>query len=217
MPKVPSSQRPVAFLPAGFSRAAAESRANARQVVSAAQTSHQRVTCDRRGALLGVAALQLLALQTSTAGSQALAEEATSEVEDIAQRAIKAYSEKDLDRSYELYTQLIGLDPENPVWSERRGQVSVDAKRFEQAIKDFDAAEAVYKKKVDEDYVSIGLLSNRGLAHEGLYQWKEAIADYDQVLTCTALVKSTVQTRNAHADACNAHSVLATIMCKSLV
>lgn len=37
-------------------------------------------------------------------------------------------------------------------------------------------------REIDATYVSLGLLTNRGLAYEGLYKWKEALKDYDEVL-----------------------------------
>jgi hypothetical protein len=37
-------------------------------------------------------------------------------------------------------------------------------------------------REKDATYVSLGLLTNRGLAYEGLYMWKEALRDYDAVL-----------------------------------
>lgn len=40
-------------------------------------------------------------------------------------------------------------------------------------------------RESDATYVSLGLLTNRGLAYEGLYKWNEALKDYDEVLqTC---------------------------------
>lgn len=36
-------------------------------------------------------------------------------------------------------------------------------------------------RQTDATYVSLGLLTNRGLAYEGLYMWKDALRDYDEV------------------------------------
>ena len=36
-------------------------------------------------------------------------------------------------------------------------------------------------RESDATYVSLGLLTNRGLAYEGLYMWKEALKEYDEV------------------------------------
>lgn len=116
----------------------------------------------------------LLALPTC-----ALADEAS--IDDLAGQALDAYNKRELQKAYELYSKLIDRESDKPVWSERRGQVAVDLKRFTDAISDFDQAEAAYRNTVDPTYVSLGLLSNRALAHEGLYQWDEAIANYDKV------------------------------------
>lgn len=103
-------------------------------------------------------------------------------VEKLALDAINAYNAKELPKAYKLYSEIASIEPENPVWVERRGQVAVDMKLFSDAIRDFDHAEAMYKKVIGEGYVSLGLMSNRALAYEGLYQWRDAIRDYDQAL-----------------------------------
>lgn len=115
---------------------------------------------------------------TASAGADA-AQEAG--IDDLASRAIDAYNQKMLPEANQLYTKIISLEPNAPVWLERRGQVLVDLKRFDDAIGDFNAAEGLYQRTVDANYVSLGLLSNRALANEGLYRWDAAIADYDKV------------------------------------
>jgi hypothetical protein len=103
--------------------------------------------------------------------------------DEFASQAMKAYNNNDLETSYVIYSNIIELDPTNPVWRERRGQVLVDLKRFTAALRDFDDAEAMYRTTVSPNYISLGLLSNRALAYEGLYRWKDAIAGYDEVRT----------------------------------
>ena len=106
----------------------------------------------------------------------------SADIEELAQRAINAYNARELQLSYELYTEVVRLEPASPVWLERRGQVLVDLKRFGEAVTDFDTAEKMYRITVDPKYVSLGLLSNRALAYEGLYNWRSAIVDYDAAL-----------------------------------
>jgi tetratricopeptide (TPR) repeat protein len=50
----------------------------------------------------------------------------------------------------------------------------VDLKQFEAALADFDQAQRLQP----ENYVSLGLLANKGLAHEGLAQWQQAVDCY---------------------------------------
>ena len=148
-----------------FQRASGQRRKG--QAFSAA-TAHRRDV-----ALLPLASLLL--------GLPANAEEATDESEQLAKDALEAYNAKDLYKAWQLYSKLVSLEPEKPVWLERRGQVQVDRKQFKEAILDFNAAEACYQRTVDPKYVSLGLVSNRALAHEGLDEWTQAIADYDKV------------------------------------
>ena len=53
-------------------------------------------------------------------------------------------------------------------------QVNLDLKSFNEAISDFNTAQ----KLSPPNYVSLGLLGNRGLSYEGLALWREAINDY---------------------------------------
>lgn len=111
----------------------------------------------------------------------ALAAEALPSIEVLATAALKAYSDNDLPRARDYFNKIVERDSTNPVWLERRGQVLVDMKLFEEAITDFNAADAMYGEQSNGTYASLGLLSNRALAYEGLYKWKEAIDDYNQV------------------------------------
>lgn len=117
---------------------------------------------------------------------KAIASDAASEgqIEVLATAALKAYSDNDLTRAREYFDKIVIKDPTNPVWLERRGQVLVDMKLFREAIADFNAAEAMYGEQSSGTYASLGLLSNRALAYEGIYKWKEAIDDYNQVRSC---------------------------------
>lgn len=78
----------------------------------------------------------------------------------------------------DLLTRIIALEPENGAWYERRAQVLVDLKRFEPAVNDFNTAVSLYAP----DYRSLGLLSNRALAYEGLSDWEAAVRDYSEAI-----------------------------------
>lgn len=97
---------------------------------------------------------------------------------DLQVQAIQAYRERNLPEALRLFDAIVDLDPENPVWYERRGQVHLDLKQFREAIADFDTAQA----RSPDNYISLGLLGNRGLASEGLSLWKDAIRDYTQAI-----------------------------------
>ena len=64
------------------------------------------------------------------------------------------------------------------MWYERRAQVQVDLKRFKPAVDDFNKAVSLY----DPDYRSLGLLSNRALAYEGMSDWESAVRDYSEAI-----------------------------------
>lgn len=93
-------------------------------------------------------------------------------------RARAAYRAKRLDEALDLLTRIIALEPEDGAWYERRAQVLVDLKRFEPAVDDFNTAVSLY----EPDYRSLGLLSNRALAYEGLSDWEAAVRDYSEAI-----------------------------------
>lgn len=61
-----------------------------------------------------------------------------------------------------------------------RGQALVDGKNFAAALDDFDAALRLTPASAPVDRAR--LLAGRGLAHEGLAQWPEALADYEAAM-----------------------------------
>ena len=116
-------------------------------------------------ALLGAALFLGLGAPTAAAPARAAAAPVTDEAfASLEMRARTAYRAKRLDEAYALLTELHELEPSGGRWLERRAQCLVDLKRFEDAIADFDAAVALY----EPEYKSLGLLSNRALAYEGV-------------------------------------------------
>ena len=139
----------------------------------------------RRGALLGAALFLGLGAPTAAAPARATAAPVTDEAfASLEMRARTAYRAKRLDEAYALLTELHELEPSDGQWLERRAQCLVDLKRFEDAIADFDAAVATY----EPEYKSLGLLSNRALAYEGLSDWTSALRDYDEVVRLSSAV-----------------------------
>jgi tetratricopeptide (TPR) repeat protein len=99
-----------------------------------------------------------------------------------------------LKRAREDLTAIIAMEPETPEWRERRAQVLVDMKLFEEAIADYDEAERMYRAMYDDattTYKSLGMLSNRALAYEGLSRWDAAIADYSEALKYSSMMGAT--------------------------
>ena len=133
----------------------------------------------RRDVLAGcVALLSALALAPTATAADIVDTGGYMSFEELEARARAAYRAKRLDEARDLLTRIIGMEPEDGTWRERRAQVLVDLKQFQAAIEDFDAAESLY----DKDYKSLGLLSNRALAREGLSDWSGAVRDYTECI-----------------------------------
>lgn len=103
----------------------------------------------------------------------------TAEFAELEALAKTSYQKRQLPLALDCLSELIRREPDVSVWRERRGQVFVDLKRFEEALVDFDAAE---KGEQAQNVTSLGLLANRALAYEGLSRWGDALRDYDRSL-----------------------------------
>ena len=97
----------------------------------------------RRDVLAGcVALLSALALAPTATAADIVDTGGYMSFEELEARARAAYRAKRLDEARDLLTRIIGMEPEDGTWRERRAQVLVDLKQFQAAIEDFDAAEA---------------------------------------------------------------------------
>lgn len=96
-------------------------------------------TLDRRQVILG----SMIIAACPSASLEATAAEPV-DMDVLASYAFQAYNDKDLPRAREYFSKIIARDF-NPVWLERRGQVSVDMKDFEDALLDFNTAERLYR------------------------------------------------------------------------
>jgi tetratricopeptide (TPR) repeat protein len=142
----------------------------------------------RRTASLGAGALAFLAGIRASSSSSAVAatvdKVTVDEFNALEREAKAAYMRRDLDVAVQRLTTIIDLEPTEPVWLERRAQVLVDLKRFKEAIADYDAAEGMYSS----EYRSLGMLSNRALAYEGLADWKNAVKDYSEAIKYSEMI-----------------------------
>lgn len=129
---------------------------------------------DRRHALL----VAPVALFLATRPAFAVEVSDATPFAELESRAKRAYAERRLEDALAALTELVQREPSEPVWRERRAQVYLDLKRFQDSLDEFEAA----VKLQPANFVSLGLLGNRALAHEGLSQWDEAAADvrYDE-------------------------------------
>ena len=198
------AHRASQWRPSPRARARRPPRARARVAssASASSTARRRASRSKHGDARGVdvnrraVALALaLALATRAAPrARATATTTTDEFNALERRAKRAYYARDLKRAREDLTAIIAMEPETPEWRERRAQVLVDMKLFEEAIADYDEAERMYRAMYDDattTYKSLGMLSNRALAYEGLSRWDAAIADYSEALKYSSMMGAT--------------------------
>ena len=103
-----------------------------------------RVDVDRRAVALALA----LALATRARARARRRRRRTDAFDALERRAKRAYEARDLQRAREALTAIIAMEPETPEWRERRAQVLVDMKLFEDAVADYDEAERMYRREV---------------------------------------------------------------------
>ena len=148
-----------------------------------ASTSTSTSTSASRRRFLAAASLVVVAPSRGVA-------RAAADVDDfnaLERTAKQAYYQRDLPRAYEALTKIIDMEPDEAVWLERRAQVLVDLKRFRDAIDDYNKAEAMEPA----NYRSLGMLSNRALAYEGISDWDSAIKDYSEAIKLSAMIGAT--------------------------
>lgn len=80
-----------------------------------------------------------------------------------------------LNLACKIFDTIVDIDPDHSEWLEARGQVRIDAKRFREAISDFDEV-------VRRNPNNFKAYSGRALAREGLADWEYAVKDYTKAL-----------------------------------
>lgn len=138
----------------------------------------------RRRQLFGALALVLATRPKPAAAAASVEEISFAELEALAKAS---YQARELVLALSYFDELVRREPGTPVWRERRGQVLLDLKRFEESIADYNAAAS----ESPSNFVSLGLLANRALAYEGLSRWSEAERDYTRSLELSAAIGST--------------------------
>jgi tetratricopeptide (TPR) repeat protein len=139
----------------------------------------QQAAQGRRRQVLALPLLTTAASLLSPLAARAADDLRTAEFAELEALAKGSYQKRQLSLALDCLSELVRREPDVPVWRERRGQVFVDLKRFEEALTDFDVAE---RGEQAQNVTSLGLLANRALAYEGLSRWGDAIKDYDRSL-----------------------------------
>jgi predicted Zn-dependent protease len=102
--------------------------------------------------------------------------------------AATAFAAQDFAAAESALTELVALQPAELSWLEGRAQVRTDAKRFREALQDFDAALVVASTQdASEEPAVARLRAGRALALEGLARWDDALADYDAAIAAAAV------------------------------
>jgi len=131
--------------------------------------------CRRSALTLGVVA-------AFTAGNRPAlateAEDAFERVVGLQSKLMDAYGAQDFNAALETLRELRALEPSRLAWIEGEAQVSVDAKKFKEAIKSY--GEALRATSDEGDLAR--LYAGRALAREGLYLFEDALQDYDAAL-----------------------------------
>jgi len=101
----------------------------------------------------------------------------------LALNAEESFSKKDFRQAEKYLTTLLAREPYEMKWYEARAQVRVDAKLFEDALKDYSIALKLMTDNINSTKTDRArLLSARALAYEGESKWQEALYDYNTAL-----------------------------------
>ena len=105
----------------------------------------------------------------------------------LQREATDAYELADFPRAYRALSRLCDEDPANRAkWLEGRAQVGVDLKKFNASVTDYGALLSPLDARGNPAPLDSGAAARfhagRALAHEGLYQWAEALEDYEATL-----------------------------------
>lgn len=142
------------------------------------------IALSRRSALFSTLSI-FAPIPSSSLSVAADADDTLRRIESLLLRASEAWG-KALDPNYpnpqasleeacKIIDTIVALDPDHTEWLEARGQVRIDAKRFEEAVSDF--SEVVRRNPTNSK-----AYSGRALAYEGLAEWQNAVQDYTKAL-----------------------------------
>ena len=106
----------------------------------------------------------------------------------LQREATEAYELADFPRAYRALSRLCDEDPANRAkWLEGKAQVGVDLKMFQASVEDYAALLSPLDARGNPAPLDGGAAARfhagRALAHEGLYQWAEALEDLGMART----------------------------------
>lgn len=164
-----------------------------RPSVVSLQAATPGISFSRRSALLATFGILVPNSSSSTAVD---ADETLRRIEPLLQRASEAWGnaldpnnsrpQASLEEACKIFDTIVALDPDHTEWLEARGQVRIDAKRFEEAVSDFSEV-------VQRNPSNFKAYSGRALAYEGLAEWDNAVQDYTKALEQAQLLTGYVE------------------------
>lgn len=91
---------------------------------------------------------------------------------------LESFDEQEFGRALEAASRLRALEP-GLEWTEAVATISVDAKKFKEAVEAYDEALALCG---EDTGAKARVVAGRALAYEGLYDFSSALRDYDEAL-----------------------------------
>jgi tetratricopeptide (TPR) repeat protein len=104
---------------------------------------------------------------------------AAESVDELQRSLVAAYEVQDFTAALDVLARLRRLEPKELKWIEADATISTDRKDFERALKSYDVAYEIAKGDAGAE---ARILNGRALAREGVYDWPNALRDYDEVL-----------------------------------
>lgn len=148
---------------------------------NSATSEHTELT-DENAPTTSRRAVFALCASVAIAVDRAGAARAMESSEELQRELGEAYSRRDFATALRAARRLRELEP-GLTWTEAEAQISVDAKKFDEAIGAYDDAYAMCEGDAG---AAARVLAGRGLAREGVYDFANALKDYDEVLRLCA-------------------------------
>jgi len=146
------------------------------RAMSPPSTPDPEVRSSRRAFIIIGASVTSLSSVVPTMRASA---ESAASVDELQRSLVAAYEVQDFTAALDALRQLRQLEPEELRWIEADATISTDRKDFTKALKAYDAA---YELARGDAGAEARILNGRALAREGIYDWPNALTDYDEVL-----------------------------------
>jgi tetratricopeptide (TPR) repeat protein len=121
---------------------------------------------------------------------------------DLFNQAVSAFVDEQYDKSIEILSSALELDPTDKLAVITRGTAFLKQEKFQEALADFDRA-------IELDPQHAGTFHKRGLVLENLGKYEDAIREFDQAITINPEYGAAYYSRaTLHAKLSNADAAL---------